>query len=151
MSGRALLEADSPDIFRAELQSMLGFARGARLVIQNGRHASWTVDEFPIGLDKTVRVHTLVLARQFAGSNGAVGDSGSWEIVGTFKNIGGTVSQVDSTTVLVTHEDNNDVGVAYFTDGFKVYVQATFSGATDSLGLDYVFTAYTTIHELSGF
>jgi len=149
MSGRALLEADSTEIFRQELQSAIGAVRGARVVIQNQRVGSPTIDEFPVGLGKTVRIRSVILARQFGGSNGTLGDSGSWEMVGTFKNISGTVSQVDETTFYVTHEDNSDVGVRFFTDGFKVYVQGQFTGATDSLGLDYVFSAYTYIHELS--
>jgi hypothetical protein len=150
MSGKALLEAESTEIFRQELQSAMGAVRAGRLVVQNVRFAANTIDEFPVGLGKTVRIRTICLGRQFSGTNGAVGDSGSWEFVGTFKNIGGTVTQVGTTTDLIQHRNNSDVAMRYFTDGYKVYVQALFNGATDSLGLDYVFTTYTYIHELNG-
>ena len=149
-SERVLLEAEQPEIFKQELQQAFGVVKTARLVVKDERVGSPTITILPVEDGKTVRVHTIVIARQVGGTLGTVGNSASWELVGTFKRIDSTLSQVGSTTFLVAHEDDADWGVRYEIAANLLHLQGEFNGATDSLGLHVVFNAYSFIHRFVG-
>lgn len=149
-SERVLLEAEQPEIFKQELQQAFGVVKTARLVVKDERVGSPTITTLPVEDGKTVRVRTIAIARQVGGTSGTVGNSASWELVGTFKRIGNTLSQVGSTTFLVTHEDDADWGIRYEVTENLLYLQGEFNGPTDSLGLHVVFNTYSFIHTLVG-
>jgi hypothetical protein len=54
--------------------------------------------------DYTYVVEVKVIARRTGGASGAAGDSAGYSLLGTFKNVAGTVTQVGTTSVVATHE-----------------------------------------------
>lgn len=148
MSERILLEATNEAIFRQELQTAIGGVKVGRLHVVNERVTAPTITTLPVLDGQTVRIRSVVLARQVGGSAGVVGNSASWELVGTFKNVGGTLSQVGTTTYLVTHEDDSDLGTDYDITANVLSLQAEFNGATDSLNLEVVWNSYSYLHVL---
>ena len=149
-SARILLEAEQPEVYKQELQQALGVVKTARLVVKDVDWGSPTITELPVEDGKTVRVRTIVIARQVGGDAGTVGNSASWELIGTFKRVDGVLSQVGSTTSLVTHEDDTDWGTRYEVYGNQLFLQGEFNGATASTGLHVVFNSYSYIHTLVG-
>lgn len=80
--------------------------------------------------DTTVTIEATVVARRTGGTAGTAGDGASYKIIGTFKNIGGTVTQIGTTTVVHSVEDQGGWDVEFSISGSNVSLVAT--GATDN-------------------
>lgn len=150
MSSRILLEADNAEIFRQELQQAFGTVKVARLVMRDLNNASVTITTLPVDIGQVVRIRTIVLAHQVGGSAGVIGNSASWDMYGTFKNVGGTISQVGTTSLVGAHTDDADWGVRYEVFENVLYIQSEFNGATNSENLHVVFNTYSYLHIMSG-
>lgn len=146
MSGRVLLEADNDLLFRQELQQALGGVKVGRLRVVDQTATLLTITPLPVLLGQVIRIRTVVLGRQVGGSAGTVGDVGSWEITGTFKNLSGTLAQVDA-TVTVASEDNTDIAPVYTISSNVLSLDVQFTGG--STNYEYVFNSYSYIHVLS--
>lgn len=83
-----------------------------------------TLKRIPIALGKTLRIHALVTARRFAGASGSAGDSASYTLEATYKNVDGTVSIVGSLESLA-NEDQVGWTATLTTSGINVIVQVT--------------------------
>ncbi len=140
---RVLLEADNPDIFRQEIQQAFGTVHASRKVVKDLTNATVTLTTIPID-GQLVRVRSLIMARQVDGSNNCA----AWEMYGTFKNVNGVLSQVDTTDFVHQHEDDNDWGVRYELFENVLYLQSEFNGATNATGLHIVFNVYSFLHTL---
>ena len=121
----------------------------ARLVVKDERVGSPTITTLPVEDGRPYECAPSPLRGRW-GNVGNGGNSASWELVGTFKRIGNILSQVGSTTFLVTHEDDADWGIRYEVTENLLYLQGEFNGPTDSLGLHVVFNTYSFIHTLVG-
>jgi hypothetical protein len=143
---RALLQSDDANIFRQEVETSIGSVLVGRILTDSASTASTAIVTYTTVPDTTVRVRTVTLARQIA--NGTVGDSASYESVATFKNVSGTVTQVGSTTAVVSHSDSADWGIAFTVDGGNVVLSATLAGST--LGADVLirWNSYLFIHSI---
>jgi len=88
-----------------------------------------TIKTIPIPLGKTMRIFSTVTAKRIAGSSGSSGDSASYTIDGTYKNVAGTVSLIGS---LETTAQEDQVGwtSTHTISGITVLVRGT--GATSN-------------------
>ncbi len=89
-----------------------------------------TLHTFAIPTNKTVSLDCWVIARRTGGSAGANGDSASYRVVGTFKNISGVVTLVGALTNLFTHEDQAWWDCTLSISGANVLLRVT--GATNN-------------------
>lgn len=56
--------------------------------------------------NSVVTLEISVVARQTGGSAGTTGHGAGYKIFATYRNIGGTITQIGATTATATHEDN---------------------------------------------
>lgn len=84
-----------------------------------------TLKTVTIPSNTTVLLKATVVARRTGGSAGAAGDSASYEIAGTFRENAGTVAQVGTTTVLITHESQAGWDCVFDISGLTVRVRVT--------------------------
>lgn len=145
---RVLLEAENVDIWRAEVSQAMGTVQADRLVVRGDTDTTFTLGTLSIRPGEVSRVRTIVLGKQVGGTSGTVGNAASYEICGTFKNLDGTVTQIGTTTALITHEDDADWGVAFSIASNVLSLTVSFNGATASTGLHVVFNAYSYLHTL---
>ena len=139
--GRTLLEADNAEIFRSEVSSAIGVTQTDRLItISPTATKNSLPTSIPVTLNTTVQIRAKVFARQRAGTG--VGDSACFEILGTFKNVNGTVTQVDSTDTISSHNDDNNWSLEFEVSGERVYVQCTFVDPALESGNTIVWTAW---------
>jgi|AACY02.16.fsa_nt_gi hypothetical protein len=87
------------------------------------------VDVIATETDKTYTLLTTVAARRTGGSAGSAGDSAGYELFGAFKNVGGTLSQVGTTTI-VAKEDQAAWAADFAVSGTDIQVSVT--GAADN-------------------
>lgn len=71
------------------------------------------------------QIETDVVARQTGGAAGTVGDLGSYSFVSSFRNVAGTVTQVGTTTSLVSHEDQAAWNAVHTISGTNILVDVT--------------------------
>lgn len=69
-------------------------------------------------------IRAFVTAIQTAGS-GTVGHGAGYEVVATFRNIAGALTQIGTTTTLYTHEDNAGWNCGIVVSGTNIIVQVT--------------------------
>lgn len=139
--GRTLLEAENPEIFKTEVGMAVGYTQTDRLVSISPTTAN---NPFPtsivVALNTTVQLRAKVFARQRAGD--VVGQSACFELIGTFKNVNGTVTQVDSTTTVCSHNDDNNWTLAFEISGERVLINCVYTDHTLEAGNTIVWTAY---------
>jgi hypothetical protein len=63
-----------------------------------------TLQSITIPASTTVQIHARVTARRTGGASGTAEDGAGYTIIGTFKNVAGTATQIGATTALSTHE-----------------------------------------------
>jgi hypothetical protein len=94
--------------------------------------------------DSVKMIEVRVAARRTGGTGGTAGDVGSYIKKATFKNVGGAVSQVGSTTDDHVAESQAGWDVAFSVSGTNVLVQVT--GAADN---NVTWHATARVYELS--
>ena len=145
---RVLLEADNLDIWRQEVQTAIGGVQVDRYVVKDQTAASFTIATLPCHSGEVLRVRAIVLAKQIGGSAGTIGNSATYELLATFKNLSGTLTQVGTTTVVAEHEDDTDWNAAFTITSNILTLTFSFNGATASTGLNVVCNAYSYLHTL---
>ena len=75
-------------------------------------------------------VEAKVLARRTGGSSGTASDTAGYKIIGVFKNNGGTLTQVGTTTIEHTSEDQAGWDCVFTVSGTNILVRVT--GATNN-------------------
>lgn len=65
-----------------------------------------TLHTFTIPATTTYSVHAIVTARRTGGTGGTAEDGANYDFICTFKNVAGTATQIGSTTLISTQEDN---------------------------------------------
>lgn len=92
-----------------------------------------TVSSIGLNSDAAIQVTAAVVARRTGGvaGGGAVGDTASYLLVGSYRNVGGTVTQVGTTTRLVEHEDDAAWNCDLAINGTDIEVQVT--GVVDTI------------------
>lgn len=144
---RTLLQSEDPNIYKQELETALGGVVVARLRTLATTFLNNTITELIVPDNSTVLIRTCVLARQVSGNDGTAGDSGGWTLHGTFKNIGGSLFEVGTQTLVSDHCDTN-WSCAYEISNNRLYVQ----GVMPTLGADrnVVWNTYSYLFTLSG-
>lgn len=89
-----------------------------------------TVETIATTTNTTIQIKAEVIGRRTGGTGGTAGDGAGYFIVGTFKNIGGTVTQIGTTTNLHTAEDQAGWDCVFTISGTNILVQIT--GATNN-------------------
>lgn len=89
-----------------------------------------TVQTIATTTDTTLQIKAEVIGRRTGGTGGTAGDGAGYFIVGTFKNIGGTVTQIGTTTNVHVVEDQAGWGCVFTISGTNILVQIT--GATNN-------------------
>ncbi len=89
-----------------------------------------TLHTFAIPTNTTVFLNCTVIARRTGGSAGVAGDSAAYQIKGCFKNISGTVTQVGTTSVDFTGEDQAAWDCVFSISSANVLLRVT--GATNN-------------------
>ncbi len=84
-----------------------------------------TLHSFTTATDTAYHFEAIVLARRTGGTGGTTGDMASYKIIATFKNIGGTVTQVGTTTIVHSAEDQAGWDCVYDINGTAVRVRVT--------------------------
>jgi hypothetical protein len=139
--GRTLLEAENAEIFKTEVGMAVGAVITDRLTSVNPTvSANSLPTSIPITLNTVSQIRAKVLARQRSGD--APGQGACFEILGTFKNVNGTVTQIDSTTTICSHNDDNNWTLGFTVDGDRVYTQCTYTDPTLENGNTIIWTAY---------
>ena len=149
MISRILLEATQPEIFQQEVQTAFGVVRTSRLFATDRDSVNNTITDIPVPANTTVQIRSIVLARHVSGSTGTVGTSGSWELVGTFKDVDGVLTQVGTDTLVVEHCDTT-WSVLYEVYQNRLYLQAVLPSPAYGVGQSLVWNAYTYLHILGG-
>jgi hypothetical protein len=139
--GRTLLEAENAEIFKTEVGMAIGQTQTDRLVSINPTTSN---NPFPtsiaIALNTTTQIRAKVFARQRAGD--VPGQSGCFELIGTFKNINGTVTQVDTTTTVCSHNDDNNWTVTLSLSGERVLINCVYVDPALENGNTIIWTLY---------
>jgi hypothetical protein len=139
--GRTLLEADNTEIFRNEVSLAIGVTQTDRLVTLNTAvSANSLPTSIPVELNSVVQIRAKVLARCRSGPSR--GRSAVFELLGSFKNIDGVVTQIDTTETICSHNDDNNWTVTFAVDGVRVYIQCTLTDPTLETGNTIIWTAY---------
>lgn len=89
-----------------------------------------TVETIATTTDTTIQIKAEVIGRRTGGTGGTAGDGAGYFIVGTFKNIGGTVTQIGTTTNVHVVEDQAGWNCVFTISGTNILVQIT--GATNN-------------------
>lgn len=74
--------------------------------IQTTDNTDATLFSFAPAADSMVVFEAMVYARQTAGSGGTVGNIGTWKCMSTWRNVGGTVTQVGSASIELIGRDD---------------------------------------------
>lgn len=146
--GRTLLEASNIDIFQQEVSMAMGAVQTDRLISTS---PTFSANPLPtsvaVELNHTIQLRVKVLVRQRSGSN--VGDSACFELLATFKNMDGTVSQVGSTTTVASHTDNANWSLDFTLFENRIYIQCTYADPTLEAGNTNIWTAYLYTFDVS--
>lgn len=89
-----------------------------------------SLQAIPTVSDHAYLLTTRVVARRTGGSAGTAGDMAAYVICGAFRNIGGVVTQVGTTTTLFTAESQAGWNLTYDISGTFIRVRCT--GATNN-------------------
>lgn len=89
-----------------------------------------TIYTFSTATGYTYQILIRMTARRTGGSAGAAGDSASYLIAHSWKNISGVVTGLGSPAFLLTHEDQAGWNVTFSVSGTNVLCQVT--GATNN-------------------
>jgi hypothetical protein len=138
---RTLLQAENPEIFKDEVGAAIGTCVTDRLVTRN---PSATVNPFnasvPIALNTTTQIRAKALVRQRSGSN--VGQSACIELLGTFKNVSGTVTEVGTPDTICNHNDSANWSLTFTISNDRVLVNAVYASTSAEAGNTNVWTLY---------
>lgn len=138
---RTLLQAENLEIFKDEVGAAIGTCVTDRLI---NRSPTDLINPFPfsipVALNTTVQVRAKVFVRQRSGAS--VGQSACFELLGTFKNVSGVVTQVGTTTTLGNHNENANWSLTFSVSDARVYVNAVYTSTASEAGNTNVWTAY---------
>lgn len=150
MSSRILLESGNPEIFNQEIQTAMGQVIVGRLIMENPTSPRNTMLAIPTEAGETIRVRTIMTARQIGGTAGNIGDSGAWEIITTFKNVNGICSKVGASTIFSAQTDNANLTLEHdeHSDS-NIYVQCVASFEALEANKIWLWNGYNFIHTLS--
>lgn len=89
----------------------------------------------------TIRVQSTVVARRTGGAAGTAEDGASYVITGTFKNVAGVATQIGTTSVVSSNEDQAGWDCVYDVTGATARIRVT--GAVDN-NVNWVAVSTTT-------
>lgn len=95
----------------------------ARGTTANGTIA--TLRSFTIPASTTYAIEAMLVARRTGGSAGTAEDGAFYKLIATFKNVGGTATQIGATTVVATHEDQAAWDVVFDVTGATARIRVT--------------------------
>lgn len=84
-----------------------------------------TVHTFTTASNRSYHYEVRCTARRTGGSAGTAGDTASYRLIGTFKNVSGTLTQVGTTTAIHTAEDQAGWDCTLGTSGTAIVVTGT--------------------------